>query len=406
MSCDRILLAVGSDLLGHWLPACIAAALPFSEIRMVGALWVDGVSARRAGVPYRCPPLMYFRKSPDLVIRSLIKDEIDRFAPTALVYLTAESVMGRAIVEVAEKSGVPAVGLQTFFRRDAVLVHRAGINWWKALRDMPLSDAAVTGVESKGCASSTPFFGQPVSNLPPDHRVRVWSGRTERTIRSALGTGYQRPTEGLSGLWTRRFGVGSHLLDSSWPKVPELFSTPPVLVVLHRPILPSGEPDWLDLIRFALAATPPEIPLVFRPHPDESSHALPSVLVRELRQRDIFVSRVGGGPSLPRLVASSRLVITLNSAVGFQALMHGVPTVAITSSYYTRDGLAIYVSPEMPAFLYDLVQQNALPFPASSLVKVFMESVINRFAARIPPPSPMVLPANEIVGRIRECLSC
>jgi hypothetical protein len=404
VSCDRILLAVGSDFLGQWLPACIAAALPGTEIRMVGKLWADGLGARRAGMTYRSPPLICFRKSPDRVLRTLIKDEIETFSPSAVVYITAESVMGEAMIEVAEENGVPAIGLQTFFRRDAVLVHSAGLNWWKVLRDMPLSDADAEGIESESDATGIPLFGQHVPSLPSDYRARVWVSRIERAVRSAFGTGYQRNTEGLFGLWTRRGGCGSHLLDSTWPRVPEFFSIAPVLVALHRPILPYGEPDWLDLIRFALASTPPEIPLVFRPHPDEASHPLPRDLVVQLRQRGIFVSRKDIGLSLPRLVESSRLVMTLNSAVGFQALMNGIPSVAITSSYYTRDGLALYVSPKNPTLLYDLFQQNALPRPDPRLVNVFMQSVMNRFAALLPPRSPMAVPASNVVSRILEGL--
>jgi hypothetical protein len=167
---------------------------------MVGKLWVDGVGARRAGVSYRCPPLVHFGRMTELVLRTLIEQEIETFAPSVVVYLTAESVMGRAMTKAAQEKGVPAVGLQTFFQRDAVLVHMAGANWWKELRDIPLSDTVEAGIESESGAPGIPFFGQPVSSLPPNHRPRAWTGRAERAIRSALGSGYQRPTEGLSRL--------------------------------------------------------------------------------------------------------------------------------------------------------------------------------------------------------------
>jgi hypothetical protein len=96
----KLLVSAGSDFLGQWLPACLAAAMPKGAVRVVGKLWVDGVEARRTGVAYQCPPILRSGVTADLALRAVIQKEIETFAPNAVVYLTAESVMGRAMIKL------------------------------------------------------------------------------------------------------------------------------------------------------------------------------------------------------------------------------------------------------------------------------------------------------------------
>lgn len=121
----KILISLDSIFLDRWLPACLAIDLPKGTLSMVGKLWVDGAEARGAGVSYRYLPFLNHSFARNKAMRSVIQQQIGSFLPNALVYFISESVMGRSTIEVAQKVRVPAVGLQTFSKRDSVLVYRS-----------------------------------------------------------------------------------------------------------------------------------------------------------------------------------------------------------------------------------------------------------------------------------------
>jgi hypothetical protein len=112
-----------------------------------------------------------------------------------------------------------------------------------------------------------------------------------------------------------------------------------LLVALHQPFAGVNVPPWQALIRYALRCTPPDLPIVIRPHPAEWPPAgANDEFGGVLSGRRVFVSRVGTGPHLHALFERSRAVLTIRSAVGAEALAYGVPVLTLATAFYCRAG--------------------------------------------------------------------
>jgi hypothetical protein len=421
----RLLLAVGGDFLGRWLPACIAAALPQTDCRFVGQLWSSGGHVRRIGRPYRSwpwatPQGLVRHALPnvtDLQFRGLRADGIDNrvqraydtlwqlaerefadFPPDAVVYLTAESALGHVLDDLARQHGIPAVGLQTSFLRRALLVHPYGAYWQQALAAAALEDPALPAACPETALRPGPATASPQMQAP---RTQLWVGRAERLLRAASGA----PCFDRVGplLATLRHAAAAR--PGGFPVLgsEDIGEHPPerlVLVALHRPVLAAGEPDWLDLLRFALEATPADMPLVVRPHPDESARPVPPALLQALRARGVRVSRPGRGAGLPALLKRAQAVLTLCSAAGMQALEAGVPTVALGPAFYARPGLAHRATPAEAGEVRARIAEHRLLPPDAAMLQRFVQWIEAHLAAPMPDRTDMVVPATALAARI------
>ena len=421
----RLLFAVGGDHLGQWLPVAIARALPDTECSFVGQLWSDGHLVRAAGFRYRYWPWsrsmqeaevpsslpnhvdFHIRKLavsalPEQVrhaygmLKTLAAQEFDRFQPDAVISLNADLALSQLLDDLARARGIPAVGLQTTFLRQALLIHTDGAQWWQALRDAELPVTAV----------NKPIH-TPISILKSQRvgfahqRSRVWSARAERLLRAALGAPSFDSVRGmfatLSRSHSQRLGGFPNLTTND---IGEHAPTGTVLVALHRPVLQAGDPDWIDLLRFALAVTPADWPLVVRPHPAEPRLPLPDDLNQALIKRGVRVSRPGHGASLAHLLQTARLTITLNSATGMQALLAGVPTVTLAPAFYARPGMALAADFTKPHVLQALLAHGDLPKPDVPAVLAFARWIEVSRSATLPPISDAGAVASELAQRI------
>lgn len=429
----RLLLAVGGDLLGQWLPVCIALALPETQCRFIGQLWTSGNFVRGAGLPYRCwpwtlpaapgpstlPNLTDFHLRglrPDALpepvrraygaLQALAEREFDDFQPDAVLSLTAESALGHILDTLARPRGILSVGLQTTFLRQALLVHPYGADWWRALRDAELP--------ATGCGTAAPLPNHPPPAVRPPSRLdglrrrrMVWAARAERLLRSAVGA----PSFDELGSLLALLGRSTQLRPGGFADLgtADIGAEPPVgmvLVALHRPALPPGEPDWIDLLRFALAATPLDMPLVIRPHPDEPQRPLPDDLALALRQRGARVSRPGQGAGLAVLLRHTRALLTLSSSAGMQALQAGVPTLVIGPAFYARPGLAWQADRQQPAQLRAWLSLGRLPAPDPAAVHAFAGWIEHALSAPLPALSTEVVPAEALARKIRAMAAC
>ena len=416
----RLLLAVGGDHLGQWLPVGIARAFPDTECRFIGQLWSDGHWVRAAGYHYSAWPLRWaavplpasIQNHTDFHIRNLTNTalppqvrrayamlhsmaarEMDQFRPDAVISLTADMALSHLFDQLARDRGITAIGLQTSYLRQALLVHTDGANWWKALRDAELP---ATGVASP----AQPSLPMPMS--PPVLRRRpVWMQRTERLLRTTLGAPSFDTLNNLRVTLTQRgrAQIGG-FPDLNTPNIGE--QPPPglALVALHRPVLQVGDPDWIELLRFALTVTPPDWPLVVRPHPAEPERPLPDDLVRALSQRGAQVSRPGYGASLDNLLKNARLVITLNSATGFEALCAGVPTVTLAPAFYARTGMGWGADFRRPEALQAMLARGDVPRPDVATVRTFAHWIRTTRSAALPPVTDGTEVAHDLAERI------
>jgi len=424
---NKILFTVGGDFLGKWLPVCIAKALPHAECRFVGLLWANGYFVRQEGLPYKCwpwrlPAGLPIRPMPnltDLHIRGISQDaapmsvqrsfstlwnmlesEIDDFKPDAVVYLTAESAIGYAMDTLAREREILSIGLQTSFLRNALLVHTHGHSWWKILRDMPIP-ASINEYAEPG--PSPAYTSRPVAADRFMRRGLVWMSRAERALRALVGAPSFDTFAGLvftaSVKGAGRPGyfpnIGTQDIGN---EVPEDF----VLVALHRPVLDSDQPTWIDLLRFAVAATPENMLLVVRPHPDEPGSTIPEDLLATLHRRGVRVSRPGKGASLDALLQKTGALLTLTSATGIQALKAGVPTFTIGPAFYARPGMAVQVDVNRPEVLMARLSSGQIEKPDKKTVGAFIAMTKEKYAAQLPDLSAGIIPATELALKIQE----
>lgn len=422
LSLRRVLFAVGGDYLGQWLPVCIARALPSTECRFIGQLWSDGHFVRAANFNYRSWPWSWPEVSiptsipnhTDFHIRNLsisalptkvrraygmlqaiAAQEIDRFQPDAVVSLTADLALSHLLDGLARSRGIVAIGLETTFIRHAVFVHADGARWRQALRDIQLPEPLETDPARMSMPKLKPRFAV------RSQRRLIWLARCERLLRATVGApSFDRVSSMLATLLKphgQRLGGFPKLKTND---IGEQSLSGTVLVALHRPVLQAGEPDWIDLLRFSLAVTPPDWPLVVRPHPDEPERPLPGDLAEALFKRGVRVSRPGYGASLEQLLQTARLTITLNSASGIQSLLAGVPTVTLAPAFYARPGMAWAADFREPQVLQAQLARNDLPKPDVQAVLAFTRWIEESRSASLPPISDDAAVASALAERI------
>jgi hypothetical protein len=422
----RILFGVGGDFLGQWLPVCIAKALPGVECRFVGRLWSDGYFVRRQGFVYRSmswrspheTQALSFPNLTDLQIRgikhseappavinalgslkNLIETEIEDFQPDAVVYLTAESAIGYFLDAVSRAKDILPIGLQTSFLPNRLLVHSDGRLWWEKLRDSDIDIAPTTHIE-RLLGNESPGVSSRFDRVA--RKSVVWMCRLERIARLIFGApsldSFSRMFSLLPSIRSRQCG---DFPDLGTPYVTDQILDRFVLVAIHRPVVDVGQPSWIELLGFALAAVPKEMVIVVRPHPDEPGEPLPNDLLIALRERGARVSRPRVGLSLEQLLERASAVLTLSSSVGMQAIKMGVPAVTLAPAFYARPGMGWAVNFREPQLVHALLARGGLPRPDVAAVKAFVRWIEESRSVTLPPISDGVVVASALAERIR-----
>jgi hypothetical protein len=335
-----------------------------------------------------------------IVLQRLIEREMDDFKPDAVVYLTAESALGYLMDTFARQKGILSIGLQTTFLRNSLLVHPFGRSWWKALRDMPVSPSLNDHAKHDPIPLHVP---RPTT---ADRFVRsglVWMSRAERALRTLVGAPSFDTRAGLLSLVSVK-GVGrpGYFSDLGTQDIGDDVPDDFVLVALHRPVLDEGQPTWLDLLRFAIEATPEDMLLVVRPHPDEPGRPIPVDLLAALRKRCVRVSRPGKGAGLDGLLKKSRAFLTLSSASGMQALRAGVPTFTIGPAFYTRPGMAVQLDVNQPESLKARLSSGEIERPDQDKANAFIAELREKYAAQVPKVSTGIIAGIEIAMKVQE----
>ncbi len=425
-----MLVALGGDQLGKWLPVCIAAALPDWEFRFVGQLWTDGHHARRSGHvprhwgwrPSRAPAFAPDRNLSDLQYRgipwrrtgaaprralgelqALLTSTLREFQPNAALYLNAESAMGHLTCLAARQAGIPAVGLQTVFTPRRMLVHTSGDQWGRAVQ----VELDAAGPRSGGLArpddpdldAAASAAGQQAVALRQERRLR-WTAWGERLGRTALGL----PSLDEVGYGLRQLPGVRPAQAVRQLKGVQVMTAPvqgAAVLLLHRPVLGDSQTDWTDLIQFALQAIPASWPLVLRIHPDEAPLDWPAPLCTALRQRcQVWLSQPGVGPDLVDVLRPARAALTLMSSAGVHALKLGVPTLALAQAYFVGAGLAEPLDLGHPQALAQRLEQGGLPPPDPARVKRFVADIETHWTAPCPAWSPEVVPATALAEMV------
>jgi capsular polysaccharide biosynthesis protein len=361
--------------------ACLAAAMPDAECRFLGFSWCTGRVIRKAGLDFAHIPWQHVEsQTPDSIpavfefidrgyrqdtvpysarrtfgaLSAFIEREMERFEPDIVVYGPAEHAICYLMDQNAKTREIPRLGIQTSFIANHFIVQTQGPGWENDLRSAEIQDISdSTSLET--CSSLSSVRARNFANARHIWNLSFWLRSIERTIR-VLGGGAS--FDSIPSLWST---IVSKFAPPKWfPTIETLESAEDlqsgcVLVVLHQPSLFWTSPTWVDLITFALEATPEDVPLVIRPHPSEVARRIPRDLEDTLRSRGARISRAFHGPSLATLLQRCRSVLTLTSATGMEALLAGVPVFTLGPAFYARPGLAKKVTLQDASLVREMI---------------------------------------------------
>lgn len=376
--------------------AAVAAAMPEAECRFLGFSWSTGTAVRKAGGSYAhmplrsrtgeevlAPPVTEFtsRGHTDVstpasarrafsAFSAFLEAQVDEFQPDLVVYGPIDHSVCFLLDRIAQGRGVSRLGLQPSFVSNRFIVQSHGPGWVEQIRSAQLPERQPAGAE----ASSERGVVVP-RRVPGSKSIwsrHLWVRGAESALRVLTG-GVTFDT--CKSLW---FLFTSWVAPRKWfPELETLQSLEQrqrgyVLVALHQPALcPWGSPTWLELVDFALASTPEDVVIVLRPHPVEPAVRLPEGLLAKLWARGARVSRAGDGPDLADVIRNCRALITLNSATGIEALLAGVPVLALAPAFYAREGMAVPVSLSEAQKVREALRGGELPGPDPAAVERF-----------------------------------
>lgn len=425
----RILIGVNEGEMASQL-AHLAKAIPDATFKYLGFSWSTGHELRKMGLDFVHMPWRYRSKnkskgivltamprllevavpgySEDSVPRAVarayqelkefIEDEIERFAPDLVIYGQMGYAVCRLLDEVAKGRGIPRMGLETCFVSDHYLVQSQGSDWQTYLQAIALSDLDLNKT-SDGDAVSRMKLRTIKKGISAPRRFYFWIKHAERLGRTFSGgvsfeTLPDLSSRMVSKMIERKWFPNHRTLDSI-----EMVRSGCVLVVLHQPLLSWDQPTWTDLITFALEATPPDIPIVIRPHPGEKAKSVPKNLESVLKSRTVYISRTQG-PNLKELFQHCRAMITLNSALGVEGLLSEIPVFTLGPAYYSREGMAKAVKLSDSAYVRELLEGDGAFFrPNKTEVSLFVEWLMNEWMC--PHPHLDFTGKNSLANRIR-----
>lgn len=386
----RLLFAVAEG--EYYARHCIAIArsLPDFECLFMGHSWSNGYLLRQAGVAYRhlpwkseaspepepIPPVSEFKRYqhhskriPECTWRayhalnSLVVAEMDAFRPDLVLYFDIEHAICHLVDQAAIARGLPRVGLQPWLQAHRFILHREGIHWQEELQKVTLPNSlrARSKVDSPAPAAPSPN---------PLLRPTLWLRGGEAILRLLTRATSFYDLGGLSTLVTAKLRPRPWFQNLRTLQSLEQVNEGFVLVTLHQPILPTGFPTWLQVMEYVLLATPAELPIVIRPHPKEPGEELPWHLERTLQKRNIWISRAIG-PTFKELIQRSKALITTTSMTGFEALLSGIPVLALGPAFFARPGLARPTNLAEAPLIHDQLAGGGLPGPDSGNVMQF-----------------------------------
>lgn len=305
-----------------------------------------------------------------------VENEVSSFKPDIVVTGPVDHSFNYLLCESASEKGIPVLSLQTSFMSDHFIIHSQGKNWIEYFNTCPLPDFT---------PGSFPVQ-RPAPRSAPVHKITwklpIFIRGGERLFRLATGGVSFDTWEVFASLAIKKF------FHRRWfPCLPALKSIRDVaddyiLVALNLPGYTQSESlTWIDLIVAALDAAPEEVPIVLRPHPSEQARPLPEHLQRRICSRkNVFVSIASVGPSLKSVLASCRVLLTLNSAVGMEGLLEGKPVFTFAPAFYARKGLATAVNSANLGSFKDMIQNYQRYCPDPKEVNKFTQWLLTEHA--------------------------
>ena len=408
--------------------AAIAAAMSDAKCRFIGFSWSTGRDLREKGldythipwkyggvqIPYDVPAVgeftargyrqdttPYSAREALGALTAFIEREIELFSPDIVVYGPIDHAICYLMDENAKTRGIPRIGIQPCFVMDHVIAQSHGGNWEHHLRDAIIPES----YNDKSLEVGVPIPGvslRLISNKKTIWKLSLWIRGIECALRVLSGGVSFDTWQSLASLFISKVAPKKWFSNFKTLESVEDVNHGCVLVALHQPSLPGNFPTWVDLIAFAVKATPEGVPIVIRPHPVEVARQIPKDLENALRSRAVLISRADHGPSLPGLLKQCRAMITISSAIGMDALLAGVPVFALGPAFYTRPGMARAVTVSDTSMVRELLSKTEQCRPDIEEVRKFVKWLFDEWMC----PSPLIDTAGKkkLVKRIRSAV--
>jgi hypothetical protein len=424
---SRIIFSLTGNNAISKLFSSAATAMPEAECLFLGFSWTTGYGINKFKLKFKSTPIRHIEAElpqtiphlsdfvgrgysnnaiPDSAkksfasVKSFVEGEFDRFTPDVVVTGPYESVISYLLCESAKARSIPTITIQTSFMSDYYIIHSQGYDWIDYLTSYQIPEPL-----NAYCT-----IDKPVLRLASGSRS-IWEIPTfirgvERLLRLAVkgvsfdtwGALASRAVEKIS---QKKWFPSIRSLESI-----EDIESDYVLLALNQPALtPSDSPTWIDLVTLALEATPEEIPIIVRPHPSEPARDLPTELENALSSRTTFISRAGHGPSLPLIIQHCRAVLTLNSAIGMDALLEGKLVFTFCPAFYARPGMAYSVKASDIRLIRQMLMKHAHYQPDSFEVMKFVQWLMSEHVVSTKPTSSDSLADKSLVRYINNVLN-
>ncbi len=271
-----------------------------------------------------------------------IEDFLDREAVDALLVWNGSNKLLSLAIHAAQRRGIGVVYSEHGYFPGTMQIDLEGVN----------RSSSLTRLVKAGLAQRPPH---PELDQRLDEIIAAVSGdKPSRVVRTAIPARYLRSRQArtLNALFyrLRPYGLGKPLFPGYQdPPLPDDFVFYPLQVtkdsqlVLHSPIYGNDHAAAIRALSTRLAAMSPPRKLVVKFHPQEER--LAQIRNDALIQQFPDVCFVCNYPATA-LIKRARFVVTINSSVGFEAILLDRPLVTLGASFYSVPELAEVVGSE------------------------------------------------------------
>jgi hypothetical protein len=330
------------------------------------------IEFRDAGIFENTPPLSV-RKSM-VAFRVFIENEMKSYRPDVVIVASTGFISCYMTMFVARSMGIPVLSLHPSFMPNRYIVNQSIDYWQENLRNLPLTgNLRQFGVDVK-LRSGEAFFYKKTQWYRGINLLRL----AERLVRQLPMAHRLESSKKLLSILVTKFQKRKWFIEWKTLEVLEEVKTGFLLVVLHQPILEKSSPKWEDLTIFATQCAPTDLPIVIRPHPQDTAPVrVPLEVQRALEGRLVFISRIESGPKLAPLLEYCRAVLTISSATGVEALLKGKPVFTLAPTFYSRLGCAEFVSLHEHDRIRTMLTHNSIQKPKLEEVQKFINLIVN-----------------------------
>lgn len=280
----------------------------------------------------------------------------------ALLVWNGSGLIASLAVHLARRRGLPVIFGENGYLPGTLQLDAEGVNQYASISaavrehraQLPAQaadDAQLDRVLADFRAGRAPAMQGPSRRLEPDWRARL--GREAARLLQAETWTPGRP------LSRRDFPGRLQDLPPRFVLLPFQVSQDSQLI-LHSPLVGGDMRRLLAVVDAAVSAVDPQLRLVVKLHPAESSSVLSSY--RELPRRYPQVQFTQRHP-LNELLARCAAVVTINSTVGFEGIVFDKPVVTLGRNFYVAPGLvdAVETLADLPATLRKALSESPDP---------------------------------------------